>query len=117
MIMQCRFAWPRLATGWLVAVPLLVALASVSLAADTVDISQKNRRFTPDAVEVKAGTVLHIMNDDNVTHHIFVDEPGMHFDSGEQPIGTTVDVPFDHPGTFDVQCAIHPTMQLTVKVK
>lgn len=59
---------------------------------------------------------MHIVNDDNVTHHVYVDAPGMQFDSGEQPVGKTVDVAFDRTGTFTVLCAIHPTMKLKVVV-
>jgi plastocyanin len=52
-----------------------------------------------------------------VTHHVYVDSPTMKFDSGEQPIGATVDLRFDEKGTFLVRCAIHPTMRLAVTVK
>lgn len=108
---------------WFAAVPLLGLVVPMVLAADSVrpppqiDVSQRNRQFSPDVLTIKVGTVLHIENDDNVTHHVYVDQPGMHFDSGEQPVGTTVDLRFDHPGTYDVQCAIHPTMHLLVKVQ
>jgi len=91
--------------------------APMVLAGDGVTVSQHNRRFTPDAVHIEHGSVVHIVNDDKVTHHIFVNAPAMKFDSGEQPIGTTVDVPFDNAGTFPVTCAIHPTMRLTVIVE
>jgi plastocyanin len=60
---------------------------------------------------------VHIVNDDDVTHHVYVDSPTMKFDSGEQPIGQTVDLKFDERGTFLVRCAIHPTMRLTVTVR
>jgi plastocyanin len=39
------------------------------------------------------------------------------FDSGEQPIGKTVNIKFDAQGKFPVRCAIHPLMELTVDVK
>jgi plastocyanin len=80
-------------------------------------VSQKNRTFNPDRLVVARGTVVHIMNDDDVTHHVYVDSPTMKFDSGEQPVGSTVDLKFAEDGTFLVRCAIHPTMRLTVTVK
>jgi plastocyanin len=92
-------------------------MAPLVLAGDAVTVSQHNRRFSPDAVRIERGSLVHIVNDDKVTHHIFVNAPGMKFDSGEQPIGTTVDVLFDNAGTFPVTCAIHPTMRLTVTVE
>ena len=41
----------------------------------------------------------------------------MKFDSGEQPVGKSVDVVFDRDGSFTVRCAIHPTMRLAVTVQ
>jgi plastocyanin len=91
--------------------------AGAAAAADPVLISQRNRKFSPDAVTLARGGVVHIVNDDRVTHHVQVDGPGLAFDSGEQPIGAAVDVHFDQTGTFAVHCAIHPTMHLTVTVQ
>ncbi len=96
---------------------IAVTAAPMVLAGDAVTVSQHNRKFSPDAVQIARGSSVHIVNDDKVTHHIFVNAPGMKFDSGEQPIGTTVDVLFDNAGTFPVTCAIHPTMRLTVTVE
>jgi len=104
------------AVGRLVLVLLTLATGAAT-AADTITISQRNRKFSPDAVSVARGAVLHVVNDDRVTHHVQVDGPGMAFDSGEQPIGTAVDLHFDQAGTFAVHCAIHPTMHLQVTVQ
>jgi len=97
-------------------VVLSLCAASAALAA-TVNVSQKNRKFAPEELQLAAGTTVHIVNDDNVTHHIYVDTPTMKFDSGEQPVGSTVDLVFDKQGTFTVLCAIHPTMHLKVAVQ
>jgi plastocyanin len=106
--------------------PVAVALALTAIAtaasglvyaADTVQVSQRNRMFNPDNLQLDRGSVVRIVNDDRVTHHIYVDSPGMSFDSGEQPIGHTVDLRFDKAGAFEVLCAIHPTMRLKVTVK
>jgi plastocyanin len=111
-----RFRVPRKASyGALLLVA--VTMAPLVLAGDAVTVSQHNRRFSPDSVRIARGSVIHIVNDDKVTHHIFVNTPTLKFDSGEQPIGTTVDVPFDNVGTFPVTCAIHPTMRLSVTVE
>jgi plastocyanin len=96
---------------------LLAMATGAAAAADMVTISQRGRKFSPDAVTVARGTVLHVVNDDRVTHHVQADGPGMAFDSGEQPIGTAVDLHFDQAGTFAVHCAIHPTMHLQVTVQ
>ena len=91
--------------------------AALVLAAEIVMVSQRDRRFNPNEIKVAAGTVIRVMNDDRVTHHLYVDSPTMRFDSGEQPVGKSVDLVFDRSGTFTVRCAIHPTMKLDVTVE
>ena len=101
-----------------IALAIIITIGvSTVFAANVIMVSQRDRKFSPDRLVVDRGTVVHIVNDDTVTHHVYVDSPGMSFDSGEQPIGTTVDLKFDRAGTFDVLCAIHPTMHLRVVVK
>jgi plastocyanin len=101
-----------------IALTIIVALGvSAVSAADVVMVSQRDRKFSPDRIEFSRGSTARIVNDDKVTHHIYVDSPNLSFDSGEQPIGTMVDVHFDKAGTYDVLCAIHPTMRLRVVVK
>ena len=96
---------------------IVVASISVVFAADVMMVSQRDRKFSPDRIEFSRGSIARIVNDDKVTHHIYVDSPNLSFDSGEQPIGTMVDVRFDKAGTYDVLCAIHPTMRLRIVVK
>jgi plastocyanin len=100
----------------LVAMMALVAISASCLAADTATVSQRGRRFTPDTLRVTVGTPVRIENDDRVTHHVYIDQPDMKFDSGEQSVGNEVTLQFDHAGTFAVRCAIHPTMHLDVTV-
>ena len=101
-----------------IALAVIAALGvSAVSAADVVMVSQRDRKFAPDRIEFSRGSVARIVNDDKVTHHIYVDAPSLSFDSGEQPIGAIVDVRFDKAGNYDVLCAIHPTMRLRVVVK
>ena len=93
------------------------AVVSLANATAPITVSQRNRHFNPDTLTIAVGGVVHIVNDDRVTHHVYVDSPTMKFDSGEQPVGTTVDLEFDHAGTYHVLCAIHPTMHLLVTAK
>ncbi len=95
----------------------LVALAAGGAIAATMAVSQSNRNFAPMVVTVKKGDVVTIRNEDSVIHHLYVDQPNMQFDSGEQPVGKTVEVKFPDSGTFEVLCAIHPKMKLTVTVE
>jgi len=100
----------------LAAMAVLAALSATDLTADTPTISQRGRKFTPDTLRVTPGTLVRIENDDRVTHHVFIDQPGMKFDSGEQFVGKEVILLLDREGTFAVRCAIHPTMHLDVTV-
>jgi plastocyanin len=100
----------------LVAMAVLATVSASCLAADTATVSQRGRRFTPDTLRVTLGAPVQIENDDRVTHHVYVDQPDMKFDSGEQSVGNAVTLQFDHTGTFAVRCAIHPTMHLDVTV-
>jgi plastocyanin len=93
-----------------------IVAAAAGFAADTVTISQRGRKFTPDTLSVTPGAQVRIENDDRVTHHVYIDQPDMKFDSGEQSVGNAVTLQFDHTGTFAVRCAIHPTMHLDVTV-
>jgi plastocyanin len=100
----------------LIVMTALATVSSMCLAADTATVSQRGRRFTPDTLRITLGTPVQIENDDRVTHHVYIDQPDMKFDSGEQSVGQVVTLRFDHTGTFAVRCAIHPTMHLDVTV-
>lgn len=98
---------------------VLLALLFITpsvLAAEAIVVSQHNRKFWPATLDLPKGRVIRIVNDDRVTHHIYVDAPGMSYDSGEMPVGTSLMLEFDHEGVFPVRCAIHPTMHLDVTV-
>lgn len=84
---------------------------------DMRSVSQKGRKFQPSEIEIKRGETVHVANDDEFTHHVFVKSDGFNFDSGEKDPGESVDVTFPAAGVFDVQCAIHPKMHLAVTVK
>jgi plastocyanin len=101
----------------LLAVVLMCAAATTAgLATNTVTISQRGRKFNPDTLRIVPGTMVRIENDDRVTHHVYIEQPDMKFDSGEQAVGNEVTLTFDHDGTFAVRCAIHPMMHLDVTV-
>jgi plastocyanin len=84
---------------------------------DVVSISQKNRTYAPEAVSLRAGQTLRIVNDDIFLHHAFVEDDKMEYDSGSMEEGETRDVRFDTPGSYQVKCAIHPKMRLDVTVE
>ena len=80
-------------------------------------IGQKDRRFTPAAVTIRAGDALTIVNDDTRTHTVGIADPRMPFTSEAQEPGDRVVVPFGQAGDYDVVCGIHPDMRLRVRVE
>jgi plastocyanin len=94
-----------------------LSLPLMVLAQEGFSVSQIRRSFRPGAITIAVGSALRILNDDTVTHHVYVDQDGMKFDSGVQQVGESVELRFLSTGTFEVQCAVHPQMELTVTVK
>jgi cytochrome c peroxidase len=82
-----------------------------------VIVSQKDRAFSPNAVELALGDTLSIHNDDQFVHDVLVNSENFSFDSGEQGIGQNVQIKFPTAGHYRVTCAIHPKMRLEVEVK
>ena len=89
-----------------------------SAAAPQYTVSQKGREFHPDTLTIQRGETVVIVNDDgDLRHHAYVDSPKFSFDSGDQEPGSKTPVTFPVAGDFDVLCAIHPKMKLTVHVQ
>ena len=80
--------------------------------ANSVDI--KGFAFTPELLQVKAGTTVRWTNADPTEHTVTARDKSF----GSNPIahGETFAVEFRNRGTFRYFCAIHPTMQGTIKV-
>lgn len=96
----------------------LLSLAQGGRADSDPLISQKGREFLPNAVTVRKGGRIFIVNDDNpLLHHVFIRSGGMDFDSGEQQPGSVTPISFPKVGTYTVLCGIHPKMLLTVTVE
>ncbi len=95
---------------------VLGGLATASFAATGLVVTQKNKTFAPGSIEMKVGDVVRITNEDPFLHHVYIELSEMNFDSGEQPPGRTISIEFDHAGTFEARCAIHPKMLLVVLV-
>lgn len=92
---------------------LVAGLASSLFAAEHV-VDQLGKKFIPDTLSVKAGDTIRFKNSDPFAHNAFTDEPANEFDTGMQAPGEDTVVTVKAPGTFNVECAIHPAMLLTV---
>jgi cytochrome c peroxidase len=97
--------------------PAAVDAAPVA-AAQEVTVGQRNKQFGQDHMTLKAGDRIKFVNDDTVAHNIFVTGPGDKTrNSGVQEPGESAVLSFDAPGTYGVECGIHPEMRMTVEVK
>lgn len=77
--------------------------------------------FTPDVLNVKAGTTVTFVNTDGTTHTVTSVKPGTStadgiFDSGFIKAGKTFTYTFNTPGTYDYACMIHSQMRGTIVV-
>ncbi|MGN6569963.1 MAG: hypothetical protein ACTHLO_00935 [Pseudolabrys sp.] len=115
----------RLSERAKIAISLVLIAASLtglgimgSHAAQQYNVSQKGRLFHPDTLTIQKGETLVIVNDDgDLRHHAYIDSPTFSFDSGDQEPGSRATITIPVAGDFDVLCAIHPKMKLTVHVK
>ena len=105
-------------------VPLVAALATASLLAlasapraEEIVIGQKGKTFSRIEVVLKKGDSIVFVNDDAVTHSVFSRSPGFAFNLKVQKPGEQKVIVFERPGVASVRCAIHPKMELTVKVE
>lgn len=119
MSLRADFLQARRAVAIAFAAGALSALGAYGVAAlPDLTISQKGREFHPDAITIKRGDVIKIVNDDgDLLHHAYVDSAKFKFDSGDQKPGSVTPITFTVAGDFNVLCAIHPKMLLVVHVK
>jgi len=88
---------------------------TVALAAEHT-ISQKGKVFSETMMSLKRGDTLVFLNDDNVVHNVMSITPGNEFNLGTFRPGNSKPFTFDKTGEMQIICAIHPAMQMMVKV-
>jgi plastocyanin len=103
--------------------PAIIALIAVgsllvhgSAAAADFTITQKNKKFSVSQITIKTGDRITFVNDDTVNHNVFSDAKGAEVDFLQRP-GRSDTVQFTQPGTFELECALHPEMKLEVRVR
>jgi len=92
-------------------------LASASALAAEQIIDQKDKQFSKKAVKIKVGDVIEFRNSDPFAHNIFSLSDVKAFDLGSYGQGQSKKVTFDKPGKVEVECSIHPSMQMVVEVE
>jgi plastocyanin len=92
-------------------------LLGVAWASQEHLVSQKNKAFSVKKLSVKVGDSVKFSNDDSFAHNVFSLSAAKSFDLGSYSGGASKSVTFDKAGKVDVECAIHPDMQLQIEVK
>jgi plastocyanin len=77
---------------------------------------QKDKRFQPHVLAIRAGTVVDFPNLDPIFHNAFSNYSGQIFDVGLYKPGSTRAVTFTRPGIVRVFCNIHPHMSAVIAV-
>lgn len=80
-------------------------------------VDQKDKQFSVKALKIKAGDAVEFRNSDSVSHNIFSLSDTKSFDLGSYPQGQSKRVTFDKPGKIEVECSIHPNMQMVIEVE
>ncbi len=91
-------------------------LAGTAMAAE-YEVGQKNKAFTVKELTVKVGDTVHFTNQDDFFHNVFSLSDLKTFDLGSYPKGEFKSVTFDKAGKVEVECAIHPSMMMTINVE
>jgi plastocyanin len=99
----------------------VILTANVAHAEEHV-VAQSNKTFMLkgakiEKLTVKVGDSISFKNEDAFFHNIFSLSDLKTFDLGSYAQGQAKSVVFDKAGMVEVECAIHPSMQLKVEVK
>jgi plastocyanin len=77
--------------------------------------------FAPGELTVAAGTTVTFVSNDSLPHTVTEGSDGTAVEDPivDEPIGNgdEVTVTFDEPGTYNITCTIHPSMNMTVVVE
>ena len=95
----------------------LLLLSPGLLMANEVTVAQKGKAFSMPTLTIKVGDKVSFRNDDPFAHNVFSLSDAMQFDLGTSPQGQAKSVTFSKAGVYEIECAIHPEMKLTINVK
>jgi plastocyanin len=93
-----------------------------AIQAAEIEIGQQNKAFISNGqklstFKIKAGDTIRFKNYDTFFHNVFSLSDIEPFDLGSFPKGDSRAVTFAKKGTIEIECAIHPHMQLKLEVE
>ena len=90
-------------------------------ASETADVRVRirNSAYDPTELTIPAGTEVTFLNADGFTHTVTEGTDGQPVDDPivDEQGGSDIDVTFDEPGTYNITCKIHPSMNMTITVE
>jgi plastocyanin len=95
---------------------LCAALPLAASAGQEFSVVQKGKSFSTKTLSIKVGDKVSFRNDDNFSHNVFTLSEPQPFDLGSYGQGQSKTVNFNKPGKFEIECAIHPEMQMVIQV-
>ncbi|PCI63929.1 MAG: methylamine utilization protein [Gammaproteobacteria bacterium] len=104
-------------TTKMITASLMTLCFSATIFAQTIEVGQKDKKFTKSKIEINVGDTVKFINEDTFFHNVFSLSDIKFFDLGSFPKGEFKEVTFDKAGTIEVECAIHPEMIMTIDVK
>ena len=97
------------------------AEASESAEASAVEVTIEGSRFEPGELTIPAGTEVTFVNLDTFAHTATEGTGGQAVDDpvADENLdgGASATARFDEPGTYEITCRFHPTMQMTITVE
>lgn len=100
-----------------IALTALLSSAPQLALANEHEVGQKNKAFTVKALTIKQGDTVSFPNFDSFFHNVYSLSDAKSFDLGSYKQGETKKLKFDEKGVIEVECAIHPKMQMTITVE
>lgn len=95
----------------------VISTFSIHLWAGSYEVGQTDKKFTVSNLTVKVGDTVSFKNNDSFFHNIFSLSDVALFDLGSFPQGDSRRVVFDTAGVVEVECAIHPSMQMKITIE
>jgi len=89
---------------------------SLPAVAEEFQALQKNKTFKPGILKIKVGDTVDFRNEDEIFHNVFSLSDTQSFDLGSYPKGQGRKVLFNKPGVVDIECSIHPEMNMKIEV-
>lgn len=89
---------------------------STGAAARDFLVDQKDKQFSVKTLKIRVGDTVEFRNSDTVAHNVFSLSDARSFDLGSYPQGQSKRISFDKPGKVEVECSIHPSMQMLIEV-